>query len=316
MFNALALISLSAAFFLLILLVVSNMRDRKAYLQRMEGARAMVKRTKKVRARREEKFKEISTLSEIDENKTESLWLSELEFYQNIGETICAPTEKSIKKVTTLVTKLLKPYYELLDELATAEPVEELSDELTDVIDSAEQATNTSSDEFQVLEKRYKEKIEENKKLQKQIDILKQSPHTTPEEKKAQPEPTPDSSAAGDPNLMELLNQVMADLSHQAEMTPPTATDDIEELKVSYQAILLRLENKLNAFDAVEDEFDQTEALIEQLRYEKVDYLKKYKRSMHLLFNTYKEYAGAFGLDAPQNPDIEIDAFEKFIEDS
>lgn len=308
MLNALALGALTAAIFLLALLIVSNLQNRKAYLERMEGARAMVKRTKKVKAKREEIFKEINTLSEIDPNKTETLWLTELEFYQNIGETICAPTEKSIKRVTTLVTKLLSPYLALLSELSNKQRT---TDELTDVIDTAEQATESEREDFKSLEKRYKEKIAENEKLHKQIEELKKAPSSSTETNASAL-----NTGGSDPNLMELLNQIMTDLSIQAEISPPKRMTELEEVRASYQAILVKLEQKLNAFDMVEDEFDQTEALIEQLRHEKVDYLKKYKRTMTLLFNTYKEYAGAFGLDAPQNPDIEIDAFEKFIEDS
>lgn len=298
MLSTLTLITLSSTLFFILLLLFLSWRRRKSYLLCLEGAQAMVKKTKKLKTKRQEQFKEICALSDIDESKIDGLWISELEFYQHIGETLCAPSEKSIKKVTFQVTKLLTPYYELLSELAK----NSIPDELNNVIDSAESPPDLNS-----LEKKYKEKVSENEKLQKKLSNLKKSSGSG----------SNNTDELDSLDFIELLNKIIIDLSEKAEMPLPTKnTADLEELKITYEATLLKLDEKINAFDSANDEFDQNEALIEQLRHEKVDYLKKYKRSMTLLFNTYKEYAGAFGLEAPENPDIEIDDFEKFIEDS
>ncbi len=289
------IVSITIAAFLFIAIIILMFRKRQEYQFRMEGARAMVKRTKKLKAKREEQLKSISALSATAEAKIESLWLSEIEFYQNIGETICLPSENSIKKVTSYVTKLLNPYYELLDEA------------------TKNTGDSSNGEDFATLEKRYQEKIDENEKLQKQIDILKTTPDVSDEELGIeQKEPGIEID-----ELEKLIDLIFTDISKVADLnTYEISFDDLKTLQANYQAIKIKLEEKLDKFDTAEDEFDQTQALIEQLRSEKVDYLKKYRRSMTLLFGTYKEYAGAFGLDAPQDPDIEIDAFEKFIEDS
>lgn len=290
----------TALFFLFTTLYVLR-NNKKEYKCRLEGARALVKRTKKLRSKRESLFQESDALKSIEDTKFESLWLAELEFYQSIAETLCEPTESTIKKVTSHVTKLLTPYYEVMDDISRQ--IVELPS--TTIEHTPEQPIDQN--DFATLEKRYQQKIEENAKLQKQIDIFKKSPHTK-DIKNIEPQ---------DDSFIALINHLLSKISQLANIEhEEIKTFDIAQIEEKYQKIEIILSEKLNQPNVNDDESDQSEALIEQLRNEKVENLKKYKRAMLLLFNTYQEYASAFGLDAPQDQNLEIDEFEKFIEDN
>ena len=331
MIDTLTIIAFSTAFFFMLLTLNILRLNRKTYKTRMDGTRALVKRTKKLRAKREAQFRETSALAKMDETKIEALWLSELEFYQNISDTICVPDEKSIKKVTTYVTKLLTPYYELADEAAIQgyeidDEQEETSIEqeaAPQESSSSEQTASVNTEEFETLEMRYHEKIEENERLLKQIDTLKKQGKAKAPSDESEPaedmEDSEDKSRESVDNtaIGEQLKPILESFEKISEVEhKEIAAHEIDALIHHFKAIKVKLEEKVEKFDFSNDDFDQTEAIIEQLRVEKVGYLKKYRRSMNLLFSTYKEYASAFGLESPKNPNIEIDEFEKFIDEN
>lgn len=92
-------------------------------------------------------------------------------------------------------------------------------------------------------------------------------------------------------------------------------SDTVDETFHKYKVLQVLLEEKIYSFNEDEDEFNQNSALIEQLRFDKVELQKKYRHAMDVLLKTYGDYATAFGLDPIQGDNIEIDDFVKLISD-
>lgn len=291
MTNLLTTISITVALFFFFTTILLLFRNRADYKKKMEGTRELVNQTKKIRTERQQFFKESNALSSIEESKVDAIWLNEVIFYQNISEAICNGDEMQIKSLTEHVTKLIEPYCDIINDLTTIDMVE----------DEDINPSEVTAENFAKLEQRYQQKIDENTKLQKQVDILKKSPYS------ASSEGDDDNQSASS----DLLIKVIQDCAQLTETEVPDLDKaDPSELETICATIKAKLIEKMKSAT------NQPESLLEQLRSEKITNFKKYKRAMALLFNTYKEYASAFGLESPQDPNIEIDEFEEFIENN
>lgn len=272
----------ASVFFFISTLVLMSTGRRKTK-QRLEGIKGMIDKALEEKGPRIEQFNEIEAIATSSDKEVSADILIEVEtaFYEELSDVIYEPVSTNIKKVPKLVTQLVTPYFT--------------------IIDKASQMSGGNNEELEALEKRYQEKIEENEALNERLSEVKSQGGEAL------------SDEGGSDEAKALLIEMISALAEKTEQTIDIDNNaSIDTLKELYQSLKAALDGKL----AGQEETDaaQFEELIAQLRQEKVSSIKKYKRSMALLVKYYQEYANTNGLVAKVEPSMEIDEFEKVIE--
>ncbi len=271
-----------ATFFFLITTLVMIMINSSKNKKRLEGLKTLVDKALEEKGPRIEQFNDVDILANSKDKKVnpDGLIEAETKFYEALCDILYEPVVTNMKKIPKLVTKLVSPYFELIEHVGND--------------------NSGNSEELEALERRYQEKIEENEQLTERLSELKSSTQT---EEASEPE----SPKAGG-EALEFVKEMLSGLASLTE-TPIEFNEEtsLEELKALFQNIQAVLNDKV----AEGDDADQYGALITQLRQEKVDGLKKYKKAMVHLVKYFKEYATVNNIDVAVDESIEIEEFEK-----
>lgn len=304
----LIIITTSSALFFFVLSLLLILKGKREYKIKLEGTRALLKKAQELKLLRQEKLKQINENNIFNETISEKVWLAELEFYQQLVETLCLPTENAINRLASDVNKLVLPYYNLVEELAKLAPQNDIdTDEEHSEIDPTQMIGDkaTLAEKMNLLIQKLDEKNNDKANFKNIADEVANAFITKLSEEK-------------DEKLMffqQLIEKLLNDLTTLVEEEYASPENmDLAQYQALSEATINKIAQSLKQQTSHEENTEQLQTIIEQLRNEKVQYLKKYKRAMTHLLDVYKKYAKQNDLMLPNNAEvIEIEEFEKHI---